>query len=81
MNETAKILSKRRMKHVGVFVDLSVRNIITQKVEDLLKSRHINPTTVSQKLSETLRDSLYCEKEQELQDLLDEIEQITAEKN
>ena len=80
MNE-AKILNKRRMKHVGVFVDLSVKSIMTQKVEDLLKNRHINPTVVANKLAETLRESLFCEKEQELHDLLDEIEQVTAEKN
>ena len=81
MKKGMKSLNQRRMEHMGLFIDLSVKNIINDRIESLLKSRHITPSVLSSKLAETLRECIYNEQEQQLQDLMDQIEQVTAEKN
>ena len=80
-NNIKKTLTQRRIQHLGVFIDLTVKNIINERIESLLKARHITPSILSTKISETLRDCIYNEQEQQLQDMMDQIEQITAEKN
>lgn len=70
-----------RMQHLSYFISTTVQQIMTEKTRKLLKSKHIDPITVSKNLEKALSVSLKSEREKYLQDTIDKLEQTIAERN